>query len=118
MSDEQAEVLDEDEALLRPIRERVRKDQPSAEFQLLRDKRVGAVVLRSPTEQEYQLYTRTLQEETTRATATHNLFVNLCVYPADPGAVLRRLPGFLHSKAVQGALAYLAGATSEAVGKG
>jgi hypothetical protein len=112
-------VLDEDEALLAPIRERVRKTQPDAEFQLLRtDKRIGPVVLRSPTDVEYQLYVRTLGDETTRSTATHNLFVTTCVHPPAGGAILQRFPGFLHSKPVQGALAYLTGATSESVGKG
>jgi hypothetical protein len=119
MADDQGAVVDEDEALLAPIRERVRKTQADAEFQLLRtDPRIGPVVLRSPTEAEYRLYVQALGEETTKSTATHNLFVTVCVHPPAGGNILTRYPGFLHSKPVQGALGYLTGATSQATGKG
>jgi hypothetical protein len=104
----------EDETLLAPLRAKY----PNAELQLLRiDKRVGPVVLRTPTVVEYTAYTRSLADDNSRHVAGHNLFVSVCVHPANPGSILERFPGFLHNKSVQRALAYLAGATSESEGK-
>ena len=105
----------EDEALLAPIRAK----WPKSELQLLRtDKRVGPVVLRTPSAAEYTVYTRALADDNSRHVAGHNLFVTVCVHPPNPETILDRFPGFLHNKSVQRALAYLAGATSEAEGKG
>lgn len=119
MSDENATVVDEDEALLAPIRERVRAAQPDAQFQLLRsDPRVGPVVLRSPTEAEFHLWQTMLEDETTKRTATRNLFMSLCVHPPMVGTILARLPGYIASKPVQDALKYLTGMGAQAAGKG
>ena len=113
MADESV-TLDEDESILKPLREKF----PGAELQLIRaDKRVGPVVFRSPNSAEYSMYVRSLADENTRHVAGHNLFVSLCVYPPSGAAILDKYPGFLHSKSVQKALAYLAGSTSEAEGK-
>jgi len=107
----------EDEALLAKLRERF--PSPSYELRLLRaDPRVGPVVLRNPTSAEYGLYLRTLADDNSKHVAGQNLFVTVCVHPANPAAVLERWPGFLHSRSVQRALAYLAGSTNEAEGKG
>jgi len=118
MADEKSKEQLEDEALLASLREKY--PPPAYELQLLRvDKRVGApLVLRNPNAAEYGIYLRTLADETSKHVATHNLFASVCVHPANIGAVLERLPGLLHNKAVQRALAYLAGATNEAEGKG
>lgn len=117
MADETS-VVDDDEALLAPLRDKVRATQPDAQFQLLRtDPRIGPVILRSPTEAEFQLWQRSLDDESTKSTATYNLFVTLCVSPPRGGTVLQKFPGYLLSKPVQGALKYLTGMASDAVGK-
>lgn len=119
MADENEAKVDEDEALLAPIRERVRKTQPDAEFQLLRsDPRVGPVVLRSPTEAEFHLWQNMLEDETQKRVATRNLFMTLCVHPPMVGAFLTKLPGFVASKPVNDALKYLTGMSAQSVGKG
>lgn len=113
--DTQAPVVDEDEAILAPLRA---KHAP-AELQLIRpDKRVGPLVFRAPKPEEYMAWRRTLADDMTKHTATHNLFVSLCVYPANGASMLDRLPGLLDSKAVQKTLAYLSGSIGEAEGKG
>ena len=113
------DTVDEDEALLAPIRDKIRATQPDAQFQLLRtDTRIGPVVLRSPTEAEFALWQRSLDDESTKSVATHNLFVTLCVHPPRGGTILQKFPGYLLSKPVQGALKYLTGMASDAVGKG
>ena len=110
-------IEEEDKALLDAAREKFAP--PTYELQLIRpDKRVGPIILRSPTAGEYGMFQKSLDDEAMKATATHNLFVSTCVHPANVSALLERYPGLLHSKPVQQTLKYLCGATGEAVGKG
>lgn len=121
MANDNTTVVDEDEALLGPIRERVRATQPEAMFQLLKaEARIGPVVLRSPTETEFSVWQRALEDETTKQTATRNLFMTLLMYPTPVAmaAALTRLPGYISSKQVQDALKYLTGMGAQAAGKG
>jgi hypothetical protein len=88
----------EDEALMAKLL----GQYPANELRMLRvDKRIGPVVLRNPTPQEHAL-------------GEKDLFVAVCVHPADPAALIERFPGLTSHGAVKRALAYLAGSSSEA----
>jgi hypothetical protein len=82
--------------------------------------RAGRFVLRNPTPAEYKRFMTEARGEDTRGVATANLFASTCVFPDQAGreAALKRFPGLLTNKRIQGALAYLSGSADELEGKG
>lgn len=101
--------------------EALKAKYPEPQFELLTlNLRVGDIVLRNPSEQEYALFTMTISNDSTRATAFPNLLAVCCVFPeASALAALRaRYPGLVRNPKVLSGLQMLAGAADELEGKG
>lgn len=94
---------------------------PAPDYELVRvELRMGDIVLRNPSESEYNMFQAQRLDDQQKKLAFPNLLSMCCVFPskADLAVALKRQAGIPSNVKVVRALQYLAGEADELAGKG